>query len=113
MDNPVTARTGLAVEIINGKSIPTGTLDEFSRAIYRKKLTGDDGRLSGLPGEPGLGIEKFKTAGLKFYRLVWVGLARAWLAAEDTTPYRSKYLAVAGGELLAGQTGAGFSEATR
>jgi hypothetical protein len=103
--NPGTVKP---TEVINGKNIPIGTLGEFYQAIYGASLA--DGRLPGNPGEPTLGIEKFKTAAAKFYRLIWVGLGVAWLATEDIVPYRTKAVAVINGELLAGRTGAKFNE---
>lgn len=106
-------KTQQAVEEINRQQIPVGSLDEFSQAVYGDKLTNNEGKLPGMPGEPRLGVEKFKTAGGKFYRLIWLGLGKAWLAGEVTEAFRTKSAAVFAGKLLSGRLGANFSEATR
>lgn len=106
-------KTQQAVEEINRQQIPVGSLDEFSQAVYKEKLTNGAGQLPGRPGEPWLGVEKFKTAGGKFYRLIWLGLGKAWLAGEVTERFKTKSAAVMAGDILAGRLGARFSEATR
>lgn len=101
-------------ETINGKSIPVSTLDQFHLAVYGKALERkENGDYPVLPMGLILGIEKFKVAGGKFYRLIWIGRGRAWLAAENTESFRTKTLAIATGYMLAGDTGAFFDEGTR
>ena len=111
--SPDEPRPAQKVEEINHRQIPVGSLDEFSQAVYKEKLTNDEGLLPGRPGEPRLGVEKFKTAGGKFYRLIWLGLGKAWLAGEMTERFRTKSAAVFAGQTVAGQLAASFSEATR
>jgi hypothetical protein len=63
-----------------------------------------------------LGIEKFRNPQPHF-RLIWIYGNEAWLAEEDTTPYRRKYGSegvVEMGQKLAARVGAKyFSEVTR
>lgn len=108
-----TMTTQQSTELINGQDLPIGTLAAFCRRVYGRSLLNDQGRLPGQPGEPMLGIEKFKVAAGKFYRLVWIGPGKAWLAGEDTERYPTKIQALTAGSALARQTGAKFSEATR
>lgn len=111
--SPDEPRAVQKIEEINRRQIPVGSLDEFSQAVYKEKLTNDEGRLPGMPGEPRLGVEKFRTAGGKFYRLIWLGLGKAWLAGEMIERFRTKSAAVLHGKEVAGRLGASFSEATR
>lgn len=111
VQNPI--KTQQKTEEINHKHIPVGTLDDFAMAVFGKKLDKDDqGKLKYRNGVT-LGIEKFQTAGDKFYRLIWIGRGRAWLAAENVTCFRRKIMAMAAGEELATTTGAYFDEGTR
>lgn len=100
-------------EEINHKQVPVGTLDEFAMAVFGKLPEKDEtGKLKHRNGLI-LGVEKFKTAGDKFYRLIWIGKGEAWLAAENTTCFRRKIMAMAAGEEMAATTGAYFDEGTR
>lgn len=96
-------------ETINGQPLPRGTVDEFARAIFSKPLA----EIQPWPQSPGgliLATEKFVTAASKFYRLVWTGRGKTWLAAEDSKPYSTRKRVVAAGYELAAATGAFFDE---
>lgn len=97
-------------ETINGQAIPVGTVDEFTAAVFGKKLS--DG-LSLLPGQLMLGIAKFQIASGKCYRLIWLGRGKTWLAAENTEVHRTRVVAWGTGFELAAKAGVQFSEVTR
>lgn len=62
-----------------------------------------------------LGVEKFKTAAGKHYRLIWVNGSRAWLAQEDTTQFQRKrdIIVEAGEDLVKRVKAKRFNEVTR
>lgn len=61
-----------------------------------------------------LGIEKFKTAAGKHYRLIWVNGSTAWLAKENTIQFQRKRDIVKAGKELVKSVGAKrFNEVTR
>lgn len=100
-------------ETINGKNIQVGTVAEFAEKVFGHKLEAREGAFPVFPGGLLLGVEKFRTAAGKFYRLIWVGKRTTWLAAEDTRAHTSKTQALAAGYRVAAQTGAFFDEGTR
>ena len=106
-------------ETVNGRDIPIGTLEEFAIANNVQIERREDGPSTKLgvhtlkEPAPHLAIEKYKTSAGKSYRLIWVWRRYAWLAAEDLTPYRTRYAAVAAGIDLAARKGARFEEAGR
>jgi hypothetical protein len=89
-------------ETLNGQDIPVGTVDEFTKAVFGKSLS--EG-LTLLPGQLLLDIRKYVTAGGKQYRLVWCGLGRVWLAAENTEQHRTKIVAWGVGYEIAEKAG--------
>lgn len=96
-------------ETINGQEIPHGTLAEFALAVYKKPLE----EIKPWPqpaGRLNLAYQKLVTAAGKSYRLVWRGRGVIWLAAEDSTPYRTRMRVVAAGYELALRLGAFFDE---
>lgn len=94
------------VERINGQQIGVGTLDEFAQEVFGEPLAD----ILVVPLRLRLVIKKFRTAGLKWYRLVWVGRNVGWLAAEDTERYGRRRDAVAAGRKLEIDLGVYFDE---
>lgn len=101
----------IEIERIYGRDIRKGTLEQFAKQYGFRLERDGDGRLK--QPAPKLGIEKFKDHSGKFYRLIWLFQGKAWLAAENVTPYRTKVRTVAAGAELAARLGCTFDEATR
>lgn len=95
-------------ELINGREVHVGNLEVFAVANNIQIDRRADGTLK--EPAPYVHIEKFVTSAGKSYRLMWRWGRHAWLAAEDLTPYRARYAAVAAGTQLAAQKGTRFRE---
>lgn len=95
-------------ETINGREVHVGNLEVFAVANNIQIDRRADGTLK--EPAPYVHIEKFVTSAGKSYRLMWRWGRHAWLAAEDLTPYRARYAAVAAGTQLAAQKGTRFRE---
>jgi hypothetical protein len=98
-------------ETFQGVGIRVGTIEQLIEEALGVKLSKrETGDYSVMPGGTRLGIEKFKKAVRKWYRLVWFLRGRVWLAAEDTTAYRTRGAAIEAGRDLSEKTGAFFLE---
>jgi len=84
------------------------TLGEFLKVAFGRHVTAQS-----VPRGIMLGVEKFKLADGKLYRLIWLSRRLARLAAEDETGYTTKAAAVEAGRRLARQAGVIFDERTR
>jgi len=95
-------------ELINGRAVSVGNLEVFAVANNLQINRRADGTLK--EPAPYVHVEKFVTSAGKSYRLMWRWGRHAWLAAEDLTPYRARYAAVAAGIQLAAEKGVRFRE---